>query len=167
MYKRHVRAMAVLLAGVMVAGCATIMNQTTQAIGISSNPTGATVTVDSVPNGKTPVVARLSRKDNHIVKLELAGYKPYETTLTRRVSGWVWGNVAFGGLIGLAIDAITGGLYKLTPDQITGELRKEGQASLLRNDQLYVAVVMTPDPRWEKIGQLERTRSEERGVQGS
>ena len=168
MYKKHVRGIAVLLlSGVMVAGCATIMNQTTQAIGISSNPTGATVTVDSVPNGKTPVVARLSRKDNHIVKLELAGYKPYETTLTRHVSGWVWGNVVFGGLIGLAIDAISGGLYKLTPDQISGELRKEGQTSLLHDDQLYVAVVLAPDPRWEKIGQLEKARSEERNAQGS
>ena len=157
-----IREIAVVLAGVMLAGCATIMNQTTQAIGISSNPTGATVTVDSEPHGKTPVVTKLSRKDNHVVKLELAGYKPFETTLTRHVSGWVWGNIAFGGLIGLAVDAITGGMYKLTPDQITGELRKEGQSALLRDDTLYVAVVLTPDPRWEKIGQLQKDDQEKK-----
>ncbi len=103
-----------LLSGTMLTGCATIMNQTTQSIGISSTPTGAAVAVDNVPNGKTPIIARLTRKDNHFVKIELEGYELFETTLTRRVSGWVWGNVAFGGLIGLAIDAITGGLYKLT-----------------------------------------------------
>ena len=145
----------VSLSILLCTGCATIMNQTSQSIGISSNPTGATVTVDSAPHGKTPVVARLSRRDNHIVRLELDGYKPYETTLTRRVSGWVWGNIVFGGLIGLAIDAISGGLYKLTPDQIQAELRKEGQNSLLlKEDQLYVAVVLTPNPHWQKIGQL-------------
>jgi len=153
---RHpwVKCISLFVACVMLAGCATIMNQTTQSIGMSSNPTGATVTVDGAPHGKTPVVARLSRKENHFVKMELEGFEPYETTLTRRVSGWVWGNVAFGGLIGLAIDAISGGLYKLTPDQITAELRTKGHASFLQHDTLYVAVVLTPNPQWEKIGQL-------------
>lgn len=151
-----VQGLSFLVSGVMLAGCATIINQTTQSIGISSSPTGATVTVDGAPYGKTPVVARLSRKDNHFVKMELDGFEPYETTLTRRVSGWVWGNVAFGGLIGLAIDAISGGLYKLTPDQITAELRTKGRTSLLQQETLYVAVVLTPNPKWEKIGQLAR-----------
>ena len=150
----YLRGFSLLVSCAMLAGCATIMNQTTQSIGISSSPTGATVTVDTTPHGHTPVVARLSRKDNHFVKMELEGFEPYETTLTRRVSGWVWGNVAFGGLIGLAIDAISGGLYKLTPDQITAELRTKGHASFLQHDTLYVAVVLTPNPQWEKIGQL-------------
>ncbi len=157
----EMRGLAVLLSGTMLAGCATIINQTTQSIGISSNPTGASVTVDSTPQGQTPVVAHLSRKDNHIVKLKLDGYEPFETTLTRRVSGWVWGNLAFGGLIGLAIDAISGGLYKLTPDQIAAELRKKGETSLLQDDTLYVAVVLTPDPAWQKIGQLHTNKLRE------
>jgi len=38
-----------------------------------------------------PVIADLSRKDHHIVKIELDGYQPFEATVTRRVSGWVLG----------------------------------------------------------------------------
>ncbi len=165
MLHKMVRGVAIFLSGTMLAGCATIMHQTTQSIGISSTPTGAAVAVDNVPHGKTPVIARLTRKDDHFVKIELEGYETFETTLTRRVSGWVWGNVAFGGLIGLAVDAITGGLYKLTPDQVAAELRKKGSAALLKEDGLYVAVVLKPDPRWEKIGQLRGNSSQKRDAQ--
>src|SRR2546428_4814985 len=49
----------------LVSGCATIMHGTTQSIGISSTPTGASVSVDNIAHGQTPVVAPLSRKDNH------------------------------------------------------------------------------------------------------
>lgn len=150
-----VRGLSFLVSVTLVTGCATIMNQTKQNIGISSVPTGASVTINNVSHGKTPVVAKLARKKHHFVKIEMSGYKPYETALTRKVSGWVWGNIAIGGLIGLAIDAISGGMYKLTPEQIVAELRNEGQTSQLQEDSLYIAVVLSPKADWEKIGQLE------------
>lgn len=40
------------------------------------------------------------------------------------VSGWVWGNVFFGGLIGLAIDAGTGNLHNIEPEHIQANLTK-------------------------------------------
>src|SRR6266566_2573403 len=91
---------------VALCSCASIIHGAHQDVGVSSNPTGAQVSVDGQIKGTTPVVANLTRKDNHIVRSELAGYKPYETTVTRKVRGWVWGNIVFGGLIGLAVDAI-------------------------------------------------------------
>jgi hypothetical protein len=36
----------------------------------------------------------------------------------------VWGNIVFGGIIGLAVDAITGGLYKLAPEQVSAQLAR-------------------------------------------
>ena len=144
----------------LVAGCASIMHGTQQDIGISSSPTGASVTVDNQLFGNTPAIVKLSRKDNHILKLTLAGHQPFEATITRSVSGWVWGNVLFGGLIGLAVDAITGGLYKLTPEQIAGTMVKEGVGFHLEENTLYVAVVLHPDPTWEKVGTLKLTASE-------
>ena len=147
------RKLAVLLVP-LVAACATIMHGTTQDVGLSSTPTNARVTVDNKPMGNTPVVAKLSRKDNHIVRFELDGYQPFEATLTRRTSGWVWGNLVFGGLIGLAVDGISGGLYKLTPEQIAGTMATP--TASLTIDGLYVAVVLRADAGWQKIGQLER-----------
>ena len=156
MKRAGVRLFGGILCVALLAGCATIMQGTTQAVGISSNPTGATVTVDNIQNGKTPVVANLKRKDNHIVKIEMAGYQPFEATLTRQTSGWVWGNIVFGGLIGLAVDAISGGMYKLTPEQIQAELKSGNISWVPNNDTLFVNVVLKPNPAWEKVGQLRR-----------
>jgi hypothetical protein len=132
--------------------CGTIIHGTTQNVGLSSTPTGARVFVDNKELGVTPIVAQLSRKDNHIVRFQLDGYAPFEATVTRQTSGWVWGNIVFGGLIGLAVDAISGGLYKLTPEQIAGQLNRAD----VNGDDCYVFVVMRPDPSWTKIGELAR-----------
>jgi len=137
-----------------IVGCATIIHGTTQDIGVSSSPTGATVIVDNTAYGRTPTIIKLSRKHNHIVKINLKGYQPFEATLTRSVSGWVWGNIVFGGFIGLAVDAISGGLYKLTPEQIQATLLKNETGYLYRKNSLYIAVVLTPDPAWQKIATL-------------
>ncbi len=63
------------------------MHGTTQDIGFSSQPTAAKVLVDNREVGNTPTVTQLTRKDNHIVRMELAGYRPFEATITRSTSG--------------------------------------------------------------------------------
>ena len=141
---------------VVLCSCASIIHGTHQDVGISSNPTGAQVSVDGQVKGATPIVANLTRKDNHIVRIELAGYKPYETTLTRKVSGWVWGNIVFGGLIGLAVDAINGALYNLTPEQVSAALLAGTAHMVPTRDGMYIALVLASQPGWQKVGQLER-----------
>ena len=143
-----------------LTGCATIMHGTSQDIGLQSSPTNAKVLVDGLPMGNTPVVAKLSRKDNHIVKMNLDGYQPFEATLTRGTSGWVWGNIVFGGLIGLAVDAMSGGLYNLTPNQISGQLsggvipQGKPPTAMITKDGIFITVVMHADPAWKRIGSL-------------
>ena len=141
-----------VLASLMMAGCATIMQGSKQQVGISSSPSGATIFVDDQRVGTTPATVPLARKSAHTVRLELAGYQPYEIALSRRTSGWVWGNLVFGGLPGLAVDAITGGLYRLTPEDVQGTLTTRTAMS----DVMMVRVVLSADPSWEKIGQLAR-----------
>jgi hypothetical protein len=36
----------------------------------------------------------------------------------------VWANLVFGGIPGLAVDAITGGLYKVAPEEVTATLKE-------------------------------------------
>jgi hypothetical protein len=140
------------------SNCATIIHGSKQSVSISSNPTKALVTIDGRDEGKTPVTVDLSRKDHHSVAINLDGYLPYETKFTRKVDGWIAGNIVFGGLVGLAIDAITGGMYKLTPDQVQADM-KNGNATVLNDESgLYLTIVLHPDPQWEKIGQLQSCR---------
>ena len=146
------------MVGFALSGCATIIHGTHQDVAFSSSPTGAAVWVDSVKMGETPVVAKLRRKDTHAVKLVLNGYQPYETTITRSVSGWVFGNIVFGGLIGLGVDAISGSIYKLSPDKVAGTLADARTVALAKEDAIYIDVEMKPQPGWELIGQLQRSR---------
>ena len=101
-------------------------------------------------------MASLSRKDNHIIRIAMPGYAPFDATVTRNVSGWVWGNIVFGGIIGLAVDAISGGLYALTPEQVTGQLQKQGASLVPSANGVYVVLVKPIDSNWTKIGELER-----------
>lgn len=54
----------------------------------------------------------------------------------------------------MVIDASASGIYKLTPEQISAELRR-GDVSMSETDEgLYLAIVLTPNPEWEKIGSM-------------
>ena len=143
---------------VLVWGCATIMHGTTQNIGVSSLPTGASVTVNNVNMGVTPMFAKLKRGDDHIVTIEMPGFQKVQLTVTKSVSGWVWGNIIFGGLIGLAVDAASGGLYDLSPEQLNAELKKENTSAIPTSDGLYIVSVLRPDPAWHRIASLPPTQ---------
>lgn len=148
------KILAFLLLCSTLTSCATIMHGTNQAVGISSNPSNAYIWVDRNYVGNTPLIVELSRKDNHIVCIELPGYLPYEINFSRQLSGWVFGNIVFGGFIGVAVDAVSGGLYKLTPDQVQAELRANSMVTSKKSNDSYIAVVLEPKTEWEKIGNL-------------
>lgn len=137
-----------------MTSCATIMHGTRQSVGIASNPTDASVWVDRNFVGSTPIIVDMSRKDNHIVRLELEGYQPYEINFSRQLSGWVFGNIVFGGFIGLAVDAVSGGIYMLTPDQVQAELRSNSMAHSKNSKDSFITIVLEPNPSWKKIGNL-------------
>jgi hypothetical protein len=153
---RSVRASVTLSLAALLAGCATIMQGSTQQVSLGSTPTAARVTINGMERGTTPMVADLKRKDTHQIRIQADGYQPYELTLSRSVSGWVVGNILFGGIVGLAVDAITGGMYKLTPDQLQAALATADVSSVGNGDHLVLTVVLRADPEWERIATLTR-----------
>lgn len=99
-------------------GCATVMRGTTQDISISSEPFGASVTIDHQPHGVTPIVASLSRESSHFVSIELEGYGPVTTRIISQHDGAVAGNCLLGGIPGIAIDSVSGAGKILQPEII-------------------------------------------------
>lgn len=158
------RFVRLTLAGVLVAvplafvACASILHGSAQDMSIASQPSGASVSVDNQTLGKTPVVAKLKRKDKHTISVTMDGYQPFELTTTRSTSGWVWGNIVFGGLIGLAVDLSTGGAYMVNPRQVQADLTRTQASATFGDGTLYVVLVRVPDASWRKIGQLEPVR---------
>jgi len=153
---RTLRPLAIGTSLLSLLACATIMQGTRQEVSIASTPSGATVTIDNGEVAKTPYAAKLKRKDKHTIKIELPGYRPYELATSRGTSGWVWGNIVFGGIPGLIIDAIAGGMYKLKPEEIQAALAQQGAQVDLQSDMLVVMVTLQPDPTWQRIGTMVR-----------
>jgi uncharacterized protein YceK len=102
----------------LLSGCATVVNGTHQSIGVSSNPAGASVMVDNQKNFVTPASVELKRNQSHTFVFSKPGYKDDSFVITSGTSGWVWGNILIGGLIGTAVDFASGGARKLSQESV-------------------------------------------------
>ncbi|MEX1012085.1 MAG: PEGA domain-containing protein [Waddliaceae bacterium] len=142
---------------ISLTSCATVVSGTRQPIGISSYPSNANVWIDSQYVGNTPLIQHLTRKHTHWIRIELEGFQPYETVLTRKFNKWVLGNILIGGVIGVAIDIGTGAVYALTPEQIQAELASNNITYSKNCDTSFIEVVLQPDPSWKQIGTLTAT----------
>lgn len=102
------------LAAALSTGCATVVHGGwNQRVPVSA-PAGAQVTIE--PGGQTitaPAVVSLKRNRTHTLK---SGAET--VTLKPRLSAVMLGNVIFGGLVGIVIDAAFGGGWTLTPDVV-------------------------------------------------
>lgn len=127
---KEITVAVVFGASTALSGCATIVHSGPRAIPISSSPPGAKVSIYDrsntlVQTNTTPFVAQLPVKygyfkaQNYRLEFELPGHAPAVVNLDSSVSGWYFGNLAFGGVIGmLIVDPLTGAMYNLTPDKI-------------------------------------------------
>jgi hypothetical protein len=146
-------------AALILAGCAAIGHGITQSVAISSEPYHAAVIIDGRPRGVTPFVGSLSRRSRHVVRIELEGYQPFETTLSRQTSGWVVADLllGLGAPVGLVVDLLTGAIFNLTPDQVTHELAKRTSSNArLTPNGIYVMLVQGADCGWARVGSLQR-----------
>ncbi len=101
------------------AGCATIINGTTQPIAITSSPSGARVIVDDHDTSyTTPANVELERGRDHLLTFHLNGYEDETFMIKHSLSGVVAGNILAGGLIGWGVDAADGAQDKLTPETV-------------------------------------------------
>jgi len=140
--------LAILCLSLALTGCCSIIHGSSQGIPVNSVPTGAKVFHNGVPAGTTPAVLELKRNAHHTIRVEKEGFTPYEETLTRSTSGWVWGNIFFGGLIGLAVDAIDGSIYNIEPGRIQAMLiPQSGQLKLESSSERKIQTqnIETPD----------------------
>ena len=108
-----------LLSVLLLTGCATIAHGPNQSVVFTSMPAGATVEVDGKVRGTTPTTVVLPReKKTYDVRVTKDGYMEATAQLIAEVSGWIWGNLAIGGLFGIVVDMATGAMNNLTPERL-------------------------------------------------
>jgi len=120
-------------------GCATIVTGggEDQPVRFASTPRGATVYVDDNPIGQTPISARLTRKDEHKVRIEHAGYKTYEKTIGSGFNEWMLGNVIIGGLVGIGVDLLSGTNPALDTNNVHAKMIKDDTAVATAPQPVY------------------------------
>lgn len=122
----------------VVTGCATIMARGPDHVPVTTNPPGATVFVDNVPVGQTPMTVTLDRKRNAgLIRIELYGFAPVVVMRAPKINSWFWANLWLGG-IGTMIDLATGNIKSF--------------------DETPISVGLMPDPDAPPPGRHRRLR---------
>jgi hypothetical protein len=109
---------AVALAGSLASGCATITQGTSQPLTINTDPTGAICSVrkDDKEVGvvnPTPGTVQVEKGWGPLsVACKKEGHIDEEARHDSEVQGWTFGNILIGGLIGFALDAMSGAMRK-------------------------------------------------------
>jgi hypothetical protein len=116
--KKIVFAVALATASFTVAGCATVMNGTSQPVAFQSDPDGAAVELVSGLTCTTPCQYEMKRGKDSMVTFTREGYKPVSVYIQSRTGGATFGNIIAGGVIGGVIDGSNGASNHLYPDPV-------------------------------------------------
>jgi hypothetical protein len=167
---RFVACIATAAWAVAASGCATIVAKSSQSITVTSVPPGAAVSItnragSAIHSGNTPMTVTLKKgagyfkPERYVVRVSKEGFQSRELRVDGTVNGWYFGNVVFGGLIGMiAVDPATGAMYTLRPDTVDATLdaikvtREPGEQSL--------SVVLVADLPAEMRNQLVEIRAD-------
>jgi hypothetical protein len=158
---------AVILLGAYGAltGCATLVHSGPRPISVASTPPGAQVSIYDrsnklVQTNTTPFVAKLDPKygyftgQSYRLVFDLPGHAPAEVKLQSTLSGWYFGNIVFGGLIGmLIVDPLTGAMYNLSPDKIEQSL-PDSQAQVIRSGNGVLVVMASQTTAQERAAMV-------------
>jgi len=150
-------ALTLPLSQMVFQGCATVVDGPTQKIRVKTEPVGAQVFVNGHSVGHTPVAAVVSRWGMHRVRIEMAGYKPFEIPLEKRFNQAAGCNVFIGG-VWIVVDALTGAIFWLdVPENRRAELNpvKDWRPFTLGNPDVTIFTTLKPIPGARRIGRLE------------
>ena len=143
----------------LTPGCASIFSSTHGNISIRSEPSPAGIIIrdndgNEVFTGTTPVEVSLPKKvgffrgADYIVMVSKPGCEPRSITVNRSISGWYWGNILLGGLIGmLIVDPATGAMWTLEKDLPTVKLPcGSGKSNQMDWRDAYLPIISTGQP---------------------
>ena len=106
------------LLGAFGTGCGLIFTGTKTEVPIDSEPQKASVFVDGVHVGETPIRVTLDRSETTTIVLKREGYPDRTVQVQRRLIGaFVFLDILLA-IVPVAVDAATGGWYRVSPDSI-------------------------------------------------
>jgi hypothetical protein len=126
----------------LVSGCATLTKGTQQTVTIATDPNGAAcnMTRDGKPLAvvnPTPGSIPIEKASGAIsILCRKPEYKDAAGTLASEFQAMTFGNILFGGLIGIVVDAASGAMHQY-PMMITITLEPESFATAAERDAFF------------------------------
>lgn len=150
------RVLLAVLAALSLSACSTIVEGTTQNVTVMSEPAGAACELKG-NNGTVAVVNPTpgsiqvpKSADNLSVFCKKEGYQTGASTLTSSFEGMTFGNIIFGGVIGVAVDASSGAMNKY-PASVTVLLAPESFPSEPARDAYFDKLVASKEAETAEI----------------
>lgn len=141
----------------LFTGCASIVGKSLFPVNFQSNPDDAKISIKDergnvVFAGKTPTIVTLAAGESYFhaktysVTFSKEGYDDQVIQVKASISGWYFGNILFGGLIGiLIVDPITGKMWKLPDAPVFGNLAQKTALNDSRNSLRIVSLDQVPE----------------------
>lgn len=128
----------VLVLASFTAACGTIFGGTTQNVDVASSPDAARVAVEDGATHRTPTTLDLDRGSNYVLEISKEGYETREVEVQKSMRGGILAlDILFTGLLGVVVDAATGGWYSLSPERVDVSLT-QATASKAGPDEIDV-----------------------------
>lgn len=115
------RTLATVVIALSLSGCATIVEGSDQTVTVTTTPSGAMCElkrdgqVVAVVN-PTPGSASIDKSKHDVsVTCSKEGYQGGGGALSSKFQGMTFGNILFGGIIGVAVDASSGAMHQYEP----------------------------------------------------
>ncbi len=109
---------------ISITACSSIMNGSIQNVDVKSTEAESQIFVNGILNGTAPTVVKLHRGESYLIEVKKPGYETYRITTSKTITGWFWGNLICGGLVGMVIDLTSGNAYDVEPRFINAQLNK-------------------------------------------
>ena len=119
------KLLSLFLVVILMTGCASIVSKSSYPISFKTSPVASDISISNqsgkvVFEGRTPTTAMLKAHAGFFVPAKYKitfhseGYESKTISINAKLDGWYFGNILFGGLIGiLIVDPATGAMYKL------------------------------------------------------
>lgn len=138
MLRNNLKTLALLVCLFYLSGCASIVSGGAKTLPIMSQPDEAKCEIinmrtgDTILKAKTPYTALLDRdagfftSAKYNIRISKEGYLPYEQEISAGINGWYFGNIVFGGLLGiLLVDPATGAMWRISEDKVSVKLYQD------------------------------------------
>lgn len=152
MYKLTILTITVVL----ISGCATIFKGSNAEVRFNSSPANATISINGIDRGSTPIALNLKRDNNYVVNFKKEGYEEVNIEVNKSFDAatTIVGNLFSWWLLGVVVDVASGAAYSLTPADIQANMDELRASNLIDENDIEegtIHVVMMTKEEWEEV----------------